>query len=160
MQMTLEKYQTKFTTAGPDECWPWQEKSRDKNGYGILSWRQDGKVQTRRAHRWGFEAQVRPLEPGEMVMHSCDNPPCQNPAHWSAGTNADNMADMKTKGRGRGPGLGEDHPKTTLTREQVEEIRRLRSEEEWTHQRIADEIGISRRNVGRILDGTRWKCPI
>jgi hypothetical protein len=159
-KMTLERYQQRFNVGGPDECWEWQERGRDKDGYGILSWRENGKHFTVRAHRWGFQEQIRPLEPGEHVLHSCDNPPCQNPAHWSAGTNADNMADMKAKGRGTGPGRGEKHHSTTLTQAQVDEMRRLRVEEGWTHQRIADAFGTSRRNVGRILDGSRWKTDI
>lgn len=155
-QMTLEKYQTKFTMAGPDECWPWQEKSRDKDGYGILSWRHEGKHNTVRAHRWGFEAQVRPLEPGEVVLHSCDNPPCQNRSHWSAGSPADNMADMKAKGRGTGPGRGENHFRTTLKQEQVEEIRRRYAAGGISQQKLGNEFGVSRECVSKIVRRVRW----
>ena len=43
----------------------------------------------------------------EVVMHTCDNPICCNPAHLRTGTYQENMDDMRDKGRGPDPaGLG------------------------------------------------------
>jgi hypothetical protein len=36
---------------------------------------------------------------GQVVMHTCDNPACINPEHLRLGTQADNLADMLSKGR-------------------------------------------------------------
>ena len=36
---------------------------------------------------------------GNVILHSCDNPPCCNPDHLKLGTQADNVADMLAKGR-------------------------------------------------------------
>lgn len=34
-----------------------------------------------------------------VIMHSCDNPKCVNPAHLSQATNSDNIKDMHRKDR-------------------------------------------------------------
>lgn len=50
---------------------------------------------------------------GVVIMHSCDNPACVNPAHLSAGTQQDNITDMMRKGRNvPGPGRGHKGPRT------------------------------------------------
>lgn len=40
-----------------------------------------------------FEHYVRPLSPGEQINHHCDYPPCVNPSHLYAGTQAQNIRD-------------------------------------------------------------------
>ncbi len=91
--------------AGPDACWPWTGAKQHKDpryptrgGYGWFL--VNGKQ--RYVHRHVLEITLgRPLAPGEIAMHSCDNPPCCNPRHLHPGTHADNMADMVAKGRDR-----------------------------------------------------------
>lgn len=153
--MTFEYYRSKFTERGPDECWPWQEKSRDKDGYGIMSWREDGQHYTRRAHRWGWEHRFGPIPPREVVRHSCDNPPCQNPAHWLLGTAADNNQDARDRGRARANPGGERHHRATLSDAQVNEIRQRYTGAWGEISALGREYGVGHRCIGRLLDGTR-----
>lgn len=80
-------------TETSDGCWEFN--GARSAGYGRL-WL-NGRMRT--AHRTAYEAWVGPVSDKQVVMHSCDNPPCINPAHLRAGTQADNLADMTAKGR-------------------------------------------------------------
>lgn len=67
--------------------WPYR---RNKKGYGQV--RSDGKM--RLAHRVALEKRLgRKLLRDELVLHSCHNPPCINPAHLRIGTVAENNRD-------------------------------------------------------------------
>lgn len=83
-----------------ETCWLWTGTVRGK-GYG---WFQiDGKRKA--AHRFSYETFKEPIEPGKVIMHTCDNPLCVNPEHLVQGTQKENIRDAITKGRwiqGRG----------------------------------------------------------
>lgn len=91
-----ERFWAKVDIRGDDECWPWTAASSPDTDYGRFRLR--GKVVY--AHRVAFElATGRSAYEGEVIMHSCDNPPCCNPAHLSPGSQAENLDDMRRKGR-------------------------------------------------------------
>ncbi|MGI4744934.1 MAG: hypothetical protein ACRYGI_11565 [Janthinobacterium lividum] len=84
-----KSFYSKVDKRGPDECWPW--KGANVNGYGTLS--------DKRATHIALELSGHP-RPGRLfALHSCDNPPCVNPAHLRWGTAADNSADCLSRGR-------------------------------------------------------------
>lgn len=69
---------------------------RDPCGYGKLH---VGGRQYRAAHRVAYEEFIGPLPDRAVVCHSCDNPPCCNPAHLWLGTKSGNAMDSVAKGR-------------------------------------------------------------
>src|SRR5262245_48011177 len=94
------RYRAKVNRGGPDDCWEWNA-SRFKNGYGQFGI--DKEHRSVLAHRYGYQLEVGPVPPGLNVLHTCDNPPCQNPRHWFLGTHKDNTEDKERKGRGNHP---------------------------------------------------------
>lgn len=88
---------------GPNDCWPYVGGKRRERcnanrviDYGKYKAR-DGK--TWNAHRYSWFLTNGPIPDGLMVCHTCDNPPCCNPAHLFLGTSQDNADDMVAKGR-------------------------------------------------------------
>lgn len=155
-----ERYEARIDrSGGPLACHEWQQKGRDKNGYGILTWREDGRSVTVRAHRFGWELLHGPLQPQEMVLHRCDNPPCQNSEHWFVGSNADNMADMVAKGRQRAIS-GETHHRARLTDAQVAQARSRYTGERGQIAALAREYGMSQRGMSRLLKGERRQSTV
>ncbi len=90
-----DRYWAKVDKRGPDECWPWTGAT-DGRRYGIIS--QNGR--NRKATHVAVEfATGEPFPAKKMACHTCDNPPCVNPAHLFVGTMQDNMRDAFAKGR-------------------------------------------------------------
>lgn len=88
----------RIATASLDECWNWQGAVNDY-GYGYLKIGPTGERVQLLAHRVAFAAYNDELPDGADLLHSCDNPPCCNPAHLRIGDQRTNLADMRAKGR-------------------------------------------------------------
>jgi hypothetical protein len=78
-------------------CWLWTARV-DKDGYGRF--RPGGQdTHDTNAARVSYVLSGRPLADGEVVRHTCDNPPCVRPDHLLVGTHADNHRDARERGR-------------------------------------------------------------
>ena len=107
----------------PTGCWEWTG-GRDKDGYGKLNHRRQT---TLRAHRVAYEFYKGDLHKDDLVCHSCDNPPCINPAHLFKGKPIDNTADMIRKNR-QANQKGEANGSAIYTETQIAECRKLRKD--------------------------------
>ena len=98
---------------------------------------------------------------GVRVLHRCDVPACVNPDHLFLGTQADNMADMFAKGRGKHvvprDNRGARNPMAKLSDATVAEIRSLIRTA--SQREIAGRYGLHQSQVSRIANGRRRKCP-
>lgn len=84
---------------------------------------------------------------GQVVRHTCDNNRCVNPHHLVLGTQADNMQDMKDRGRWRNRAV--QVPRIhKLTLEQRAEIRALLGT--VPQAELARRYGVTQPTISRI----------
>ncbi len=117
-------------------CWPWTA-TRDSCGYGQIGIR----GRTMNAHRLSWLIHKGDIPKGigshgMCVLHTCDTPSCVNPEHLFLGSQADNMADCRAKGRSN----------AVLTEEDVRRIREARLFGA-VQQDLADVWGVSQGHI-------------
>jgi hypothetical protein len=82
------------TSKGPDSCWIWSRPvkfAKRVSNYPYF----DGKP----AHRTMWIVANGEIPTNVVVCHRCDNPYCVNLRHLWVGSQADNLEDMRMKGR-------------------------------------------------------------
>lgn len=128
------------------ECHLWSGSVRNDAGYGQF-W--DGE-RIVLAHRAAWMFAHGPIPTGRRVLHTCDTPLCVRDDHLFLGSQADNLADMRAKGRAAAM------PGTKLTRADAAAIRRRCAAGE-TQDTVAADFNICRSNVSCIVRGLTWK---
>lgn len=128
---------------GDEDCWPWLGDTQ-RGGYGLFVWR---------GRRVGAHELALSFTRGERrvanldTCHSCDNPPCCNPAHLRFATHAENVRDMVIRGRCVASNR-------TLTDEDVRTIRMRRSL--GARQKdLARDFGVSDGWISEIVRGLK-----
>lgn len=153
--ITVADRWAKFVAPGsPDECWEWRGW-RSPQGYGRFSL--GGKQMP--ASRAAALLAGLPVVAGMDVCHTCDNPPCVNPAHLYVGTRSQNLADMGRRGRHPKSGLGERDWSAKFTDAEVSAWRAMRAEGS-SYRAIATKYGAHPTTVSRTLRGIQRKGEV
>lgn len=139
------RFASKVSIGAPEECWPWLAV-QIPGGYGQF-WL-DGRM--RNSHRVALLMSGSIIPDGCVVMHSCDNRLCCNPAHLKAAMQVDNIRDAKAKGRAI---HGDSHHQAILTEPQVLEIR----ERNETAPIAALKYGVSKATISDIRYRKSWR---
>lgn len=124
-------------------CWNWQGM-KDRDGYGKMC----VEAKAQRTHRLAYQFYIGPIPEGHGVLHTCDNPSCNNPAHLYSGTVAQNMQDKKDRQRI----VGEKHPYVKLTDEDVLAIRASSD----SQTKLAEQYGVIQAHISRIKRRVVW----
>lgn len=73
-----------------EECWDWRGYI-NKKGYGKICFRN----KSYQTHRVSYEIFKGAIPVNLLICHECNNPKCVNPNHLYAGTNKDNLEDLR-----------------------------------------------------------------
>lgn len=163
-----ERFDRKIDKSG--NCWIWTA-AVGSHGYGVIAIRHGVYML---AHRFAYERANGPIPEGLFVCHTCDNRKCVQPEHLFVGSNADNMADARAKGRLKGisrpkwdsqhpqrmnPGLilrGEQHGNAKLTESAIREIRSADVSRRGSKAVLSRKYRVADQTITRIVRGESW----
>lgn len=131
-----------------------KSNGRESHRYGRLNVNKVSML----AHRYAYVLAKGEIPAGMNVCHSCDNTICCNPDHLFLGTQLQNMADMKAKGRSHkeAPCKGEAHPRAKLKESDVVAIR-VRYESGESITSMSKEYGVTGVVLWKAATKRTWK---
>ncbi len=143
-QKDIDRFWSMVSKQGSGDCWEWTAGTY-RRGYGAfhLNNRSFG------AHRIAYYLAMGIDPQGLCVCHSCDNPPCCNPAHLWTGTHLDNNLDMKAKGRLEQGGR-------KLNESDVRTIRKLYKAGNVFERELGAMFGVTQKNISHIITRRNW----
>lgn len=158
MKTIEDRLWRKVQKVGPDECWPWRG-AHGPSGHGQIFNGKDG-LRLEMAHCVAWASVNGPIPKGLHVCHTCDNPPCCNPAHLFLGTAKDNLRDAIQKGRFKflKPRPGEANHRAKLTWPMVDEVRRAYASGENLSD-LSRRLGLARSTLRDVVKGRNWRVP-
>ena len=138
-----------------EDCWIWTGGSKNQKGYCLIQVGGKGSKHIL-AHRLSYTIHHGAIPDGMVIMHSCDNPGCVNPAHLKAGTQSENIIEAFNKGRKVCiPPLhfGEKHWSAKLNEELVRYIR----VSDKTPTMLSKELGVGRQSIAKAKQRKTWQ---
>lgn len=128
-------------------CWLWTAGTI--RGYGQFHLPRTGSTHhTVYAHRYAWTLTNGPILDNLSVLHRCDVPLCVNPEHLFLGTQPDNLADARAKGR-----LIDGLHAIKVSDAGVEDIQ-ARYRPRVNGQELAAEYGVTLATIVRLANGT------
>lgn len=143
--LVVARFWAKVNVGRPGVCWPWQAATHDF-GYGVFRPQPEVLV---KAHRFAWAVVHGALADDEVLRHKCDNPPCVNPHHLIPGTQADNIADMHSRGRRK--------YRSRLTAADIADARKQYAAGA-TQTSIAAHYGVAQSYISMLLSGHRGRA--
>jgi hypothetical protein len=147
----VEKFEEKYIPEPNSGCWLWlgfNHGKRRKCVYGGFHY--NGKIWL--AHRVSYVLYKGPIPNGKHILHVCDNPKCVNPDHLYAGTQQNNMDDMRI--RFREPNRkGEAHSWTKLTEKDVLYIR---AHSEFSLRKLSNKFHVTPEQISNVRRRKNW----
>jgi hypothetical protein len=138
-----------FTSSPTEGCWDWPA-STNSHGYGQFSMIINHKPTMVGAHQVAYRKFVGIIPDGLIILHSCDRPPCCQPAHLRTGTISDNSQDAWERGQMM---TGERCPWAKLTENNIRFIRQC----SLTPLELSEMFEVDRSTISLIRSKKIWK---